>query len=65
MNYIMQLSFREGDLAADRDLCKLDKQVVKRILKFLHERIAQMEDPPEHWRGAERGACKTDDAISL
>lgn len=35
----------EIDLAADRDLSKLDKQVAKRILKFLHERIAPLEDP--------------------
>jgi mRNA interferase RelE/StbE len=35
----------EIDPAADRELDKLDRQAVKRILKFLHERIAPLEDP--------------------
>lgn len=35
------------ELAADaaRELEKLDKQVARRILKFLHERVAPLEDP--------------------
>lgn len=35
------------ELAADaaRELEKLDKQVARRILKFLHERVASLEDP--------------------
>jgi mRNA interferase RelE/StbE len=31
--------------AADRQLDKLDRQVARRILKFLHERVAQLDDP--------------------
>jgi mRNA interferase RelE/StbE len=31
--------------AADRELNKLDPQHIKRILKFLHERIAGLDDP--------------------
>jgi mRNA interferase RelE/StbE len=30
---------------ADRQLDKLDRQVSRRILKFLHERIAELENP--------------------
>jgi len=30
---------------ADRELDKLDHQVARRILKFLHERVASLEDP--------------------
>ncbi len=37
----------ELDHGAERDLDKLDPQIARRILKFLHERIAQLEDP---WR---------------
>jgi mRNA interferase RelE/StbE len=35
------------ELAADaaRELEKLDKQVARRILKFLHERVALLDDP--------------------
>ncbi len=29
---------------ADRELSKLDNQVAKRILRFLHQRIATLED---------------------
>jgi mRNA interferase RelE/StbE len=31
--------------AADRELDKLDPQIAKRIIKFLHERIAPLQDP--------------------
>ena len=31
--------------SADRELGKLDHQHRKRILKFLHERVAKLEDP--------------------
>ena len=31
--------------SADRELSKLDAQQVKRILKFLHERTAKLDDP--------------------
>lgn len=30
---------------ADRQLDKLDPQIAWRILRFLHERVAQLEDP--------------------
>lgn len=30
---------------ADRELGKLDQQVARRLLKFLHERLAPLEDP--------------------
>jgi len=30
---------------ADRELDKLDAQHCKRILKFLHERVAKLDDP--------------------
>jgi len=30
---------------AERDLEKLDAQQSRRILKFLHERVAQLDDP--------------------
>jgi mRNA interferase RelE/StbE len=35
----------ELDPAAERELSKLDPQVARRILKFLHERVANLEDP--------------------
>ena len=35
----------EFSLAADRELSKLDSQHSKRILKFLHERAAKLDDP--------------------
>ena len=31
--------------SADRELDKLDAQQAKRILKFLHERVAKLDDP--------------------
>jgi mRNA interferase RelE/StbE len=31
--------------SADRELGKLDAQQAKRILKFLHERVARLDDP--------------------
>lgn len=33
------------DSAVERELRKLDPQVVRRILKFLHERVATIDDP--------------------
>ena len=30
---------------ADRQLDKLDPQIARRILKFLHERVAQLDNP--------------------
>lgn len=35
----------EIDKAAERELGKLDKQAARRILAFLHERVANLEDP--------------------
>lgn len=35
----------ELDRAAVRDLGKLDRQVARRILAFLHGRVATLEDP--------------------
>ena len=35
----------EFDPAAAKELNKLDRQIVKRVLKFLYERVARMEDP--------------------
>jgi mRNA interferase RelE/StbE len=35
----------ELDPAAERELGKLDPQVARRILKFLRERVANLEDP--------------------
>ena len=35
----------EIDLAAERDLGKLDPQIARRILVFLHERVAKLDDP--------------------
>ena len=35
----------EFDRAAERELGKLDPQIAKRILLFLHERVANLEDP--------------------
>jgi mRNA interferase RelE/StbE len=31
--------------SADRELGKLDTQQAKRILRFLHERVAKLDDP--------------------
>ena len=35
----------EIESAAERELKKLDPQIAKRILLFLHERVASLEDP--------------------
>lgn len=35
----------EFSAAADRELAKLDAQQAKRILKFLHDRVAKLDDP--------------------
>jgi mRNA interferase RelE/StbE len=35
----------ELSIAADRELGRLDAQPRKRILKFLHERVAKLDDP--------------------
>jgi mRNA interferase RelE/StbE len=60
----------------DRDLAKLDPQQSKRILKFLHERVAPLDNPRsigealqgsrlgEFWKyrvGAYRLICKIED----
>jgi mRNA interferase RelE/StbE len=35
----------ESSESADRELSKLDAQQAKLILKFLHQRVAKLEDP--------------------
>ena len=35
----------ELDPAADRELGKIDPQIARRILTFLHKRVAQLENP--------------------
>jgi mRNA interferase RelE/StbE len=35
----------ELDRAAERELDKLDPQIARRILTFLYERLAQLDDP--------------------
>jgi mRNA interferase RelE/StbE len=35
----------EFDRVAERELGKLDRQIAKRILLFLHERVANLDDP--------------------
>jgi mRNA interferase RelE/StbE len=43
---------------ADRQLDKLDPQVARRILKFLHQRVSQLDNPRsigEALRGAKLG----------
>lgn len=35
----------EFDPSAEKELAKLDAQQIKRILKFLHERVAPLENP--------------------
>ena len=35
----------EFEKDAEKDLCKLDKPVQKRIVKFLRERVAVLENP--------------------
>jgi mRNA interferase RelE/StbE len=66
----------ELDPAAERELDKLDPQVRGRILKFLFERVAKVDDPRsmgqalqgskfgEFWKyrvGDWRAVCKIDD----
>ena len=61
---------------ADRELSKLDPQHVRRVLKFLHERLTKLDDPRsigkalqgsllgEFWRyrvGQFRVICKLED----
>ena len=42
----------------DRELDKLSAQHSKRILKSLHARVAKLDGPTQHWRGAARlAAC--------
>jgi mRNA interferase RelE/StbE len=48
----------EFDDSAIADLAKLDKQVAKRITKFLRERVAALDDPRsigESLKGSELG----------
>jgi len=42
------------DPAAERELAKLDRPVGQRIVKFLQERVAVLEDPPKHWESTRR-----------
>jgi addiction module toxin, RelE/StbE family len=35
----------ELDTAAERELDKLDPQIARRILVFLHDRVANLDDP--------------------
>ena len=35
----------EFDPAAQKELDKLDKPISRRILKFLHQRVAKLDDP--------------------
>jgi mRNA interferase RelE/StbE len=66
----------EFSVEADRELSKLDKQHARRLLKFLRERVARLEDPRsigkalqgsrlgEFWRyrvGDYRLICKIED----
>jgi mRNA interferase RelE/StbE len=66
----------EFSIEADRELSKLDKQHARRLLKFLRERVARLEDPRsigkalqgsrlgEFWRyrvGDYRLICKIED----
>ena len=70
----------EFSVAADRELRKLDSQHARRILKFLSERVARLDDPRsigkalqgsrlgEFWRyriGPFRLICKIEDARLL
>jgi mRNA interferase RelE/StbE len=67
----------EFSAEADRELSKLDGQVIKRILKFLQERVAKLDNPRsignalqgprfgEFWKyrvGDYRLICKSEDA---
>ncbi len=45
--------------AAVRDLSKLDRQIARRVLAFLHDRLAVLEDPRslgEALKGSKLGA---------
>jgi mRNA interferase RelE/StbE len=70
----------ELSAGADRELSKLDRQQSKRILKFLHERVAKLEDPRgigkalqgsrlgEFWKyrvGPYRLICKIEDNLLI
>ena len=70
----------EFSVEADRELSKLDPQHAKRILKFLQERVARLDNPRsigkalqgsrlgEFWRyraGPFRHICKIEDARLL
>lgn len=49
----------ELDLAAERELGKIDQQTARRILAFLHGRVAQLDDPRsigEALKGSKLGA---------
>lgn len=49
----------EFDDAAKRDLAKLDKQTAKRLIAFLRERVAALDDPRslgDALKGARLGA---------
>ncbi|MFS8083385.1 MAG: type II toxin-antitoxin system RelE family toxin [Ginsengibacter sp.] len=50
----------ELDPAADRELSKLDPQIARRILVFLHDRVAVLDDPPsigEALKGSKLNEC--------
>jgi mRNA interferase RelE/StbE len=49
----------ELDPAAERELDKIDQQIARRILAFLHGRVAQLDDPRsigEALKGSKLGA---------
>ena len=49
----------ELDPAAERELGKIDQQTARRILSFLHGRVAQLDDPRsigEALKGSKLGA---------
>jgi len=49
----------EFDRAAERELDKIDVQIARRILTFLHSRVAQLDDPRsigEALKGSRLGA---------
>ena len=49
----------ELDPAAERELDKIDPQIARRILSFLHDRVAQLDDPRsigEALKGSKLGA---------
>jgi hypothetical protein len=49
----------EFSVEADRELSKLDPQHAKRILKFLRERVAKLDDPRSI--GKARGSANSGD----